>query len=205
MKTTSSRHWRANLLVPALLAAFACQAGAVTFTATQSGPTTWKYDITFSPWDNYSLTQTNTTITLTGLSGVTAAAGPTSTDFPGSLDATNLAWTAQVLNGGTKVVWTHVGPGTGNFPTAMHIYGFSVTAPAAQSGTVSYSTSGFVQDVSNGGANLDISGSIAGPTGVAVAPTSVPAGSPLTLALISIALACAGGYFVRYRLDQGRA
>lgn len=40
------------------------------------------------------------------LSGVTAATGPSTTDFSGELDAINLAWTAQVLNGGTTVVWT---------------------------------------------------------------------------------------------------
>ena len=52
-----------------------------------SGPTT----LTFAPLDNYSIFQPTTTITLTGLFGVTTAAGPTSTDFPqGNLDTTNL-------------------------------------------------------------------------------------------------------------------
>lgn len=182
---------------------FACHATAVTFTDSQVGPTKWTYDITFGPLDNYSVFQPNTTITLSGLSGVTAAAGPTSTDFPGTLNDVNLNWTAQVTNGGTTVVWTHVGAGTGNFPTPQHIFGFSVTAPAAHNGTVSYSTSGFAQDVGNGGAHLDISGSIAGPAGSA-APTSVPAASDISLALISLALACAGGYFIKYRREQLR-
>jgi len=145
------RAWRMGLLYPAaLLLGCTWQAQAVQSTISQVGPPTWIYDITFAPLDNYSIIQANTTITITSLTGVTAAAGPTSTDFPTqALNETNLAWTAQVLNGGTTVVWTHVGPGTGNFSTPQHIFGFSTTAPGATNCTVAFSTSGFSRDISN--------------------------------------------------------
>ncbi|MGA3187057.1 MAG: hypothetical protein ABSF22_08085 [Bryobacteraceae bacterium] len=142
-------------------------AGAVSFTNTQAGPATWVYTLTFAPEDNYSITQSTTTITLNGLTGVTAAAGPTSTDFPtAALNASNLLWTAQVKNGGTTVVWTIGVGGTGNFGTYQHVYGFSITANAP-SGTASLVTSGFSRDTPNplpgGGLDLDISGNAVGP------------------------------------------
>src|SRR5215475_9961309 len=122
---------RPNFLIPALLLASAWQVQAVTWTLVQAGPTKWTYTLTFDPFDNYSIFQANTTITMNGLTGVTGAAAPTSTDFTGALDTLNLAWTPQVLNGGTTVVWTHIGSGTGNFGTTKHVFGFSITAPAA--------------------------------------------------------------------------
>jgi len=150
----------AAVVLASLLAA---QASALTFTSSQAGPTTWVYDVTFAPLDNYSLFQNVTTLTMTGLSGVTSASGPTSTDFDGNLNSVNLAWTAQVLNGGTTVVWSHNGPGTGSPATVRHIYGFSVAAPGAQNGVVSFQTSGFV---SSGSFNtfIDISGTLPGPS-----------------------------------------
>ena len=87
------------------------------FTGAQTGPKEWTYTLKFARLVNYSVFpeatyKTNlTTITLTGLFGVFAAAGPTSTDFPGFLNAVNLDWSASVLDGGTKVVYTHVGTG----------------------------------------------------------------------------------------------
>jgi len=164
------------------------------------GPATWIYDLTFAPQDNYSINQPSTTITLTGLKGVTAATGPTSTDWTGALNVLNLAWTAQVLNGGTTVVWTHVGAGTGNMPTTMHAYGFTVTAADGVNGNVSLATSGFAQD-GTGGANLDISGTVAGPAGPAV-PAAAPVGGPLPLALTFLALCVVGGYFVRRQFRE---
>ena len=179
------------------------QAKAVHLTLSQAGPPTWTYTLTFDPEDNYSVFQANTTITLSGLAGVTAAGGPTSTDFPGALNTLNLAWTAQVLNGGTMVVWTHAGGGTGNFPTPQHVYGFSVTAPGAQNGVVSFATSGVSRDEGNplpgGGYNLDISGSIAGPSNT---PVTVPAASSAMLALLCLGLALAGGYEARERTTR---
>ena len=195
--------WRANLLIPALLLATGWQAHAVQWTLSQAGPSTWTYTLTFAPEDNYSIYQANTTITMTGLTGVTAAAGPTSTDFPSGLQSLELAWTAQVTNGGTTVAWTHVGSGTGNFPTTQHVFGFSITAAGALNGTVSYATSGMSRDVGNplpgGGYNLDISGTVGGPSSTG-SPASAPALSPMALLLTSLGLALAGGYQVRSRL-----
>jgi len=177
----------------------ASPAYAVHWTSSLAGPSTWKYDLTFDPFDNYSISQTNTTITMTGLTGVTAAAGPTSTDFDEPLNTTNLAWTAQVLNGGTKVVWTHVGGGTGNFGTAKHAYGFSITAASSHNGSVPFATNGFQTD--GNGPFLDISGTVAGPAG-AGAPATVPAASPLTLVLTIMGLGSVGAYLAGNRLQQ---
>jgi hypothetical protein len=142
-------------------------AGAVSFTNTQAGPNTWVYTLTFAPEDNYSVTQPSTTITLTGLAGVTSATGPTSTDFPnGNPAVINLSWTAQVVNGGTTVVWTHAGGGTGNFNSVQHVYGFSITAEAPN-GTAALATNGFSRDINyplpGGGFGLDIIGNAVGP------------------------------------------
>jgi hypothetical protein len=153
---------------------FLDRAGAVTFTNTQAGPNTWTYTLTLAPEDNYSIFQASTTITLSGLVGVTDAGGPTSDDFPSpTANTTNLNWQVLRLNGGTTVVWSHIGGGTGNLTVPAHIFGFSVTAAGQPSGTVSFSTSGFSRDKSNplpGGAfNLDIGGNIAGPAAATTA------------------------------------
>jgi hypothetical protein len=201
-----------RLWILAILLTTAWPALAVHFTPSQTGPATWQYTLTFDPLDNYSISQTNTTITLSGLSGVTAATGPTSTDFPPALNATNLAWTAQVLNGGTKVVWTIVGGGTGNFGTAMHVFGFSVTAAAAQNGTATFATSGMSRDTGSplpgGGFNLDVTGSVAGPvaaggpgTGTAV---GAPAATPLSLMIAALGLAAIVLYTFRNTQLQTR-
>src|SRR5215471_5911561 len=87
---------------------------AVSFTGQQTASNEWSYTLTFAPLDNYSIYQPDTTITVSGLFGVAAAAGPTSTDFPFDfLDQVNTNWTAEVLNAGTAVRWTHVGGGFG--------------------------------------------------------------------------------------------
>jgi hypothetical protein len=121
------------------------------------------------------------------------------------LDLLNKAWTAQVLNSGTTVVWTHVGGGTGNFGSAKHAFGFSITSNSAN-GTASFSTSGFARDAGVGGNNtLDISGSVAGPSATPAAPTptaqGAPAMSPLVLALTFLALAGAGSYYAKHHLQ----
>ena len=145
-----------------LLAASPCW--AVHWISSQTGPSTWTYTLQLDPEDNFNISQSPTTITMTGLSGVTAAGAPSSSDysnFPCILD-----WTPQVLGGGTKVVWTNNNCGSGNFPVAKHVYGFTITAPGAMNGTASFATSGF--QVDGNGPNLDISGTIAGPSACSV-------------------------------------
>ncbi len=156
-----------RLLAIGTVFGFCEMASAVSFTNTQAGPNTWVYTLTFAPEDNYSVTQPSSTITLSGLAGVTSATGPTSTDFPnGNPAAINLMWTPQVVNGGTTVVWTHAGGGTGNFNSVQHVYGFSVTAEAPN-GTASLATSGFSRDANyplpGGGFGLDIICNTVGP------------------------------------------
>src|SRR5579871_6381069 len=159
---------RRLILAALLVAGCAGQARAVSFTCVQAGPTTWIYNLTFDPEDNYSIFQGTTTITLSGLSGVTQAFAPTSTDFTGSAAMVNLAWSPSVLNGGTTVVWSHTGGGTGNFGVPKHVNGFSITS-GAPAGVVSISTSGVSRDMDNplpgGTFNVDISGTVIGPSG----------------------------------------
>ena len=189
-----------------------------------AGPPTWTYTLTFDPEDNYSIFQANTTITMSGLYGVTTAGAPTSTDFPSGGDL-QLQWTPQVLNGGTTVVWTHVGPGTGNWNQTLHVFGFTITAPSAATGTVSFATSGMSLDsgsqssvtVSRGTGNAqrnvsvngvptsnfnrDISGTIPGPASAGGSRVlGAPALSPFALVLTALGLALAGGYQARARL-----
>jgi hypothetical protein len=169
------------LLAPSVVLADDSHPG---FTGVQTGPNEWTYALTFAPLLNYSIFRgprpTNmtreemdksnpTTITLTGLFGVVAASGPTSTDFPAlsPADATNRDWSATVLDGGTKVVYTKVGGGTGNYPSFRHAFGFTIRASRAVNGTVSLATHGFSRDttysLSDGSFNLDIKGTIDGP------------------------------------------
>ena len=163
-----------------------CASWAVTVTGQQTAPMEWTYILTFAPLDNYSIFQDNTTITLDGLFGVTGASGPTSTDFPSPyIDEINRDWTAQVLNGGTGVQWTHFGPGTGNFPTEQHVFGFQVFASGAIDGLVYLTTSGFSRDISDplpdGTFNLDITGMVDG-------PVVVP--EPKALSLFGVGVTC---------------
>jgi hypothetical protein len=143
---------------------------AVTFSGAQTVSNEWSYTLTYAPLDNYSIFEPVTTITLSGLAGVTAAAGPLSADFPDpSLNQINTNWTAEVLSGGTVVRWTHVGSGTGNFSTEQHVFGFRIFASGATNGLVSVVTSGFSRDTSQplpgGGFELDIATTTVGPVG----------------------------------------
>lgn len=164
------------------------KASAVSITGSQVTPTEWAYDLTFAPLDNYSIFQQFTTITLTGLFGVTGATGPTSTDFSpagGFIDTINLTWSAQVLGSGTAVQWIHDGPGTGNFGIEKHIFGFRVFASGAEDGLVSLTTDGFSRDTTNplpsGAFSVDITSVVAGP----VAPvTTVP--EPSTVLIMAV-------------------
>lgn len=145
-----------------------------TFTGTQTSPDEWTYTLDYAPLVNYSIFTSDTTITLTGLYGVTGAGGPTSTSYSNPYGNTvNLDWTPAVLNGGTEVVWTHVGPGTGNYYVDMYVYGFTIDASGAVNGTVSLATNGFSRDslpLPDGTYNLDITGTTNGP----VSPTPEP-------------------------------
>ena len=199
---SGSKLLRRNIWLPAILLASASQSQAVQWTLTSAGPPTWTYTLTFDPLDNCNLFVSPTTITMSGLSGVTSAGAPTSSDFTGVLDTNNRAFAPSVLNGGTTVVWTNPTCGTGNFGVAKHVFGFTVTAPTAFNGTVSFATRGVARDtgVSN---SLDISGSVAGPAAAGTpTTTSVPAASPLTLVLLSIGLAAAGAWQVKRRMFE---
>jgi hypothetical protein len=189
--------------------AFGETAGAVSFLNTQAGPNTWVYTLTFAPQDNYSITQGTTTITMSGLVGVTAATGPTSTDFPaGAADTTNLAWTAQVTNGGTTVVWTHIGGGTGNFNTVQHAFGFSITS-SGPNGTGSLVTSGFSRDIPTplpgGGLDLDITGNVVGPatTTAVVLPQIAFGGGWYSAVYFTNTGTTPASFSVKYTSDNG--
>jgi hypothetical protein len=199
--TRRPKHFRLNMWLPAVLLASAWQAQAVQWTLTSAGPPTWTYTLTFDPEDNCNLFVSPTTITVSGLTGVTAAGAPTSSDFPpGPLDTNNRAFTPSVLNSGTKVVWSNPTCGTGNFPVAKHVFGFTITAPTGLNGTVSFATTGMARDTGSPN-SLDISGSVAGPA--AFRTTSVqtaPAASSLTLVLISISLAAVGAWQMKQRM-----
>ena len=136
-------------LVLALHTLAAAPAEAASFVGTQTGPTEWTYTLTYDPLDNYAVCTEVATITLSGLSGVVSATAPTSTDFETEFhDTINLQWVPVVSNGGTVVTWTHVGPGTGNFGVAKHVFGFKViTGAPAVDGTVNAASDGFMFDV----------------------------------------------------------
>jgi hypothetical protein len=139
-------------LATILVMAFSSAAFAVQFTGLQTNPTTWTYLLTFDPLDNFLICQPVTTITLSGLSGVQTADSP-------------IGATAQILNGGTTVVWTLSYGGTGNMLTPIPVFGFTITANA-QSGLASFATSGMAHDAPCTRLNnLDIAGTVAGPTG----------------------------------------
>jgi hypothetical protein len=189
-----------NLLIPVALLASAWHAQAVQWTLTSAGPPTWTYTLTFDPLDNCNLFVSPSTITMTGLTGVTAAGAPTSSDFPsGSLDTNNRNWVPQVLNGGTKVVWTNTTCGTGNFGVAKHVIGFTVTAAASPNGTASFATTGMAKDTGSSN-SLDVSGSVAGPASTGT--PAVPAASPLTLVLLSLGLGAASIWQVKRQMHD---
>ncbi len=151
------------LAVGVLLAA---PAHAVQFALSGVAGGVFSYTLTYDPLDNYAIPgwEDRATIRLSGLTGVVSAAGPTSTSYDDEFgNAINLNWTAEVLAGGTEVVFTHMGPGTGNYDVPMHVYGFSITAPGQGAGAVAFETSGFRTDTTNGLFDRDVMGSAVGP------------------------------------------
>lgn len=159
----------------------------MSFTGVQQSPTEWVYTLTYDPFDNFAVCPAPdnvATITLSGLSGVVAATAPTSHDlvpaFPG-----DLLWTPQVSSDGSTVTWTHVGPGTGNFTTAKHVYGFTITtASTVPNGVVTVASKGFSVDVSRTGPCPPQGGAVRDFTGATYGPVSVPSSPPTPAAAV---------------------
>jgi hypothetical protein len=185
-----------RLLIPAILSVMTFQAHAATFSLVSAGPPTWTYELTFAPLDNCNLFTNPTTITLTGLTGVTAAGQPTSTDFPGSgpgsLAANNLNWVPTFTN--TSVTWANPTCGSGNFNVEKHVYGFTVTATG---GPGTYVTNGFAKDTHSPN-SVDVTS----PTTPPPAPAAVPVMSPMAFVMTMIGLGCAGAWESRRRLQD---
>lgn len=156
----------------------AAPAHAVQFALSGVSGDVFSYTLTYDPLDNYAIPgwEDRATIRLSGLTGVVSAAGPTSTSYDNEFgNSVNLNWTAEVLAGGSEVVFTHIGPGTGNYDVPMYVYGFSISAPGQGVGVVAFETSGFRTDTTNGLIDRDIAGRVGGP---------VPVPEPATWALL---------------------
>jgi len=187
-------------------AALAAPANAVDFVLSSHVGDAWTYTLVYDPFDNLSFNETgfHATVTLTGLSGVTAVSGPTSTDFPAAeINDIQLAWTGEILDGGSTVVFTNPRErsGTGNYSTEKHAYGFTLIAPGAVEGEVALATNGFYYGLyPNDGINhaidpvndRDIAKVVAGPVAA-----SVP--EPATWAMMILGLGAAGGVMRRRR------
>ncbi|MBU1375927.1 MAG: PEPxxWA-CTERM sorting domain-containing protein [Alphaproteobacteria bacterium] len=185
--------------------ALAAPAHAVDFVLESHVGDAWTYTLVYDPFDNMSFAESGVhpTITLTGLSGVTAVSGPTSTDFPNQeINDVQLQWTGSILDGGATVVFANLlqRVGTGNYSTLKHVYGFTLTAPGAVEGEVGLATNGFYYGAfpanTNGGMNpandRDIAKTTAGPVAA-----SVP--EPATWAMMILGFAATGGAVRRRR------
>ncbi|MEQ1886896.1 MAG: hypothetical protein ABL967_17675 [Bryobacteraceae bacterium] len=152
------------LLTTAALAFLTSPAYAVHFTLASAVGNTWTYTLTFDPLDNYCVQggACTATVRLAGLSGVTSATAPTSSDAGGG-GAGNLRWLPAVENGGTGVVWQMTNGGTGNMSNPVHVFGFTVTAPGAVTGVASVITSEFCRDDGSPCTSLNIDTAVAGP------------------------------------------
>lgn len=194
MSTLSLTLRRVSLLAPAFLFVLAWQAQAVTFTLASAGPPTWTYNLTFAAEDNCNLPSSPTTITLTGLTGVTAAGAPTTTSFTGGLATSNLNWNPTFTS--TSVTWTNPTCGSGNFPVPMTVNGFTFTAAVVQAPTATVTTHNFALDTTPP-TPVDISGPVPTTSG-----TGVPVMSPVALLMTMIGLGCAGAYEARRRFQD---
>lgn len=178
-------------------AALAAPAHAVDFVLESHVGDAWTYTLVYDPFDNMGFAESgvHASITLSGLYGVTAVSGPTSTDFPAEpVIGMQLAWTGAILDGGSKVVFTmpldH--SGTGNYTTEKHVYGFTLYAPGSVGGEAALATDGFYYGLfpsgSNGGVDpandRDIAKAISGP--------AAPAPEPATWALMILGLGAVG-------------
>lgn len=192
-------------------AALVAPAHAVDFTLASHTGDAWTYTLVYDPFDNMGFTESgvHATITLTGLSGVTAVSGPTSTDFPAqSINDKQLTWTGEILDGGSTVVFTmpldH--SGTGNYPTETHVFGFTLIAPGAVEGQVGLATNGFYYGLFPSGSNgavdpandRDIAKLTAG-------PVAAPAPEPATWALMILGLGAVGGALRRRHVARATA
>lgn len=170
----------ACLLVGAATA-LAASAHAADFVLASHSGDAWTYTLVYAPYDNMGFGESgvHAAITLSGLSGVTAVSGPTSTDFP--VQRTNdlqLPWTGTILGGGSTVVFTMLDErsGTGNYSTERHVYGFTLIAPGAVEGDVALATNGFYYGLFPSGTpgaldpanDRDVAKVIAGPVAAAV-------------------------------------
>jgi hypothetical protein len=122
-----------------------------------------------------------TTISLWGLSGVTDAGAPTSTDWDppgGDPDVWNRSWTPTIYDNGTEVVWANeTGLGTGNWGIPKHAYGFTIVSDAG-AGIVHLETNGFATDPANVDRDV-IGGSVTGPTDAPEPGSAALAGAAL--------------------------
>lgn len=170
----------ACLLVGAA-AVLATPAHAADFVLASHVGEAWTYTLVYAPYENMGFGESgvHATISLSGLSGVTAVSGPTSTDFPAQrINDHQLLWTETILDGGSTVVFTMPAEtaGTGNFPTEQHVFGFTLIAPGAVEGDIALATDGFYYGLFPNGTpggldpanDRDVAKSIAGPVAAAV-------------------------------------
>jgi len=192
------------------LVAVAAPAHAVDFVLSSHVGDAWTYTLVYAPYDNMGFGETgiHATITLTGLSGVTAVSGPTSTDFPTAfINDKQLAWTGEVLDGGSTVVFTMPleYSGTGNYSTEKHVFGFTLIAPGAVAGEAQLATNGFYYGLfpSGSGGGLDPANDrdIAKAT---TGPVAAPAPEPATWAMMILGLGAAGSMIRRRNAATAR-
>lgn len=177
-------------------AALAAPAHAVDFVLESHVGDAWTYTLVYSDYDNMSISESgiHATITLSGLWGVTTVSGPTSADFPyQELNDYQLAWTGQVLDGGSKVVFTMPldRVGTGNFPDARHVYGFTLIAPGAVAGDVQVATDGFYNGHYAPGSDVNAPENDRDIAKLTAGPVAVP--EPASWALMILGLGVVGG------------
>ncbi len=96
--------------------------------------------------------------------------------------------------GGTAVTWTNTGPVL-DFPTAKHVFGFTVTAAGASNERRLLRRTVFYDSQNN--ASVDPSGTVAGPS--VTIPAGAPVVSPAAFLLTMIELRGVGAWKSRRR------